>query len=159
MTIGAEHCQNFAAIEFTGICPFMSEISLTCLFLWFASHSKIFHSFVEVTITGKGLQILTYARHLWPLRSEGSLTCHTYCDTDRPFITVISEGPWHSPVAERLVVKLSLPDLNPDPPHTRRTLYHYTMAAVTILEMVVNNQSVNYNISIIDYFFVISCEN
>ena len=24
--------------------------------------------------------ILTYARHLWPLRSEGSLVCHTYCD-------------------------------------------------------------------------------
>ena len=28
--------------------------------------------------------------------SEGSLTCHTYCDTGLPFIMVISEDPWHS---------------------------------------------------------------
>ena len=34
-----------------------------------------------VTITGEGLQILTYTRHCWPLSSEGSLSCHTYCDT------------------------------------------------------------------------------
>ena len=26
---------------------------------------------------------------------EGSLACHTYCDTGHPFIMVISEGPWH----------------------------------------------------------------
>ena len=32
----------------------------------------------------------------WPLRSEGSLTCHTYCDTGHSFIMVISEEPWHS---------------------------------------------------------------
>ena len=28
-------------------------------------------------MTGEGLQILTYARHLWPLSSDGSLACHT----------------------------------------------------------------------------------
>ena len=39
---------------------------------------------------------LTNARHLWPLSSEGSLACHTYCDTWHPFIMVISEDPWHS---------------------------------------------------------------
>ena len=50
-----------------------------CLFvLSFTSHSRIFHSHGEVTITGEGLQILTYARHSWPLSSEGSLACHTY---------------------------------------------------------------------------------
>ena len=38
----------------------------------------------------KGLQILTYARHSWPLSSEGSLACLTYCDTGHPFIMVIS---------------------------------------------------------------------
>ena len=27
---------------------------------------------------------------------EGSLTCHTYCDTNQSFIMVISEDPWHS---------------------------------------------------------------
>ena len=48
------------------------------------------------TIAGKGLHFFTYARHSWPLSSEGSLTCHTYCDTGLPFIMVISEDPWHS---------------------------------------------------------------
>ena len=28
--------------------------------------------------------------------SEGSLECHTYCDTGHPFIMVISEDLWHS---------------------------------------------------------------
>ena len=47
----------------------------------------------------------------WPLSSEGSLTCHTYCDTGHPFIMVIFEDTWHSPIAERLTVELSLPVL------------------------------------------------
>ena len=67
---------------------------LICLFVWgLSSHSRIFHSYGDVTITGEGLQILTYARHSWPLSSEGSLACHTYCDTDHPFIMVISKDP------------------------------------------------------------------
>ena len=41
-------------------------------------------------------QILTYAWYLWPLSSEGYLSCHTSCDTGHPFIMVISEDPWHS---------------------------------------------------------------
>ena len=61
-----------------------------------SSHSSIFHSHGDFTIDGGGLQILTYARHSWPLSSEGSLTCHTHCDTGLPFIIVISEDPWHS---------------------------------------------------------------
>ena len=40
--------------------------------------------------------ILTYARQLRSLSSEGSLSCHTYSDTLNPFIMVISEDPWHS---------------------------------------------------------------
>ena len=36
----------------------------------FTSHSRIFHSYGYVTIAGEGLQILTYARHSWPLSSE-----------------------------------------------------------------------------------------
>ena len=56
-----------------------------CLFVWsLSSHSRIFHSYEDVTFAGKGLQILTYARHSWPLSSEGSLRCHTYCDTGTP---------------------------------------------------------------------------
>ena len=37
---------------------------------------------------GEGQQILTYARHWWPLSSEDSLACQTYCDTGYLFITL-----------------------------------------------------------------------
>ena len=60
------------------------------------SLSRIFHSYGDVTITGEGLQICTYARHSWSLSSEGSSACHTYCDTGHPFIMVIYEDHWHS---------------------------------------------------------------
>ena len=53
----------------------------------------IFHSYGNVTITIEGLQIVTYAWHSWPLNSEGSLACNTYCDAGHPFIMVISEDP------------------------------------------------------------------
>ena len=59
----------------------------------FSSHSRIFHSFGDDTIVAEGLQILTYAWLLWPLSREGSLACHTYCDTEHPFIMVNSEDP------------------------------------------------------------------
>ena len=68
-------------------------ILFVCLFVWnLSSHSRIFHSYGDVTITGEGLQILTYARQSWPLSSESSWACnhlkwssprtretHTYC--------------------------------------------------------------------------------
>ena len=57
----------------------------------FSFHSRIFHSYGDVTIVSEGLQILTYARHLWQLSCEGSLACHTYCDTGHLFILVIFE--------------------------------------------------------------------
>ena len=62
----------------------------------FSSHSRIFHTYGDVTMTGEGLQILTYARHSWPLSSKGSLACHTYCDKGHSFRMVISEVPWPS---------------------------------------------------------------
>ena len=66
-----------------------------CLFVWgILSNSKSLHSHGDVKIAGEGLQILTHNRHLWPLSSEGSLACHTYCDTGvLTFIMVISEDP------------------------------------------------------------------
>ena len=68
-----------------------------CLFVGFFRPTwRILHSYGDVTFTGEGLQILTYARHSGPLGSEGSLACHTYCDTGHPFKMVISEDPWHS---------------------------------------------------------------
>ena len=59
----------------------------------FPSHSRIFHSYGDVTITGEGLPILTYGRHSYPSSSEGSLACHTYCDLGHQFIMVIFEDP------------------------------------------------------------------
>ena len=68
---------------------------LICLFvcLFVVCRLRIFHPFEDVTITGEGLQILTNARHSWPISCEGSLACDTNCDTGNPFIMVISESP------------------------------------------------------------------
>ena len=54
------------------------------LFWGFSFRSRIFHSYGDVT--GEGLQILTYARHSWPLTSDGYLACRTYCDTAHPLL-------------------------------------------------------------------------
>ena len=58
-----------------------------CLLGVFRPTGEFFNLYGEsdVTITGEGLQISTYmyVRHL---SSEGSLTCHTYCDSRHPFI-------------------------------------------------------------------------
>ena len=62
-----------------------------CMFGIFSFHSRILHSFGDVTIIEEGQQILTYARHSWPLSSEISLACLTYCDTRQRLIMVISE--------------------------------------------------------------------
>ena len=71
------------------------KFTRVCLFVYlfvsgFSSHSSIFYLYGNVTITGEGLYILTYARHLSPLSNEGFLACHTYCDTGHIFIMV----PW-----------------------------------------------------------------
>ena len=67
-------------------------VRAVCLFVWSFSS----HSFRDFAIAGEELQILTYARHLWPLGIEGFLAYHTYCDTGHPFIVVISEDMCHS---------------------------------------------------------------
>ena len=71
----------------------------------FTSDSILFHSYVDVTITGEGLQILTYARHSWLLSSEGYLLWH---------VTSLYNGHLRGPmtlppIAECLAVELSLP--------------------------------------------------
>ena len=68
--------------------PCFWQMMFVCL--GFFVHSRIFHWYGDVTIAGKGLQFLTlYARHSWPLSSDGSLARHTYCDTGHPLIIVI----------------------------------------------------------------------
>ena len=61
-----------------------------CLLRVFVSLKRILYSYGDVTIAGEGLQIFTYARHSWPLSSEGSLVCHTFCDIGHPLL-------WSSP--------------------------------------------------------------
>ena len=62
------------------------------MFVWvFSPIRELFTHFGDITITAANL---TFTRSSWPLSSEGSITCHTYCDTGQLFI--ISEDPWHS---------------------------------------------------------------
>ena len=69
---------------------------IKCLFIFGVYRPTwAFRTYGDVTIAGEGLQIMTYARHSWLLRNEGSLAYHTYCDTGHPFIMIISEDPWH----------------------------------------------------------------
>ena len=84
-----------------------------CLFRAFHPTRKFCHLYGDVTITGEGLRILTYTRHLWLLSSEGSVECHIYCYIGHPFIMVISDrGPVTlAPVSEHLAVELTLPVL------------------------------------------------
>ena len=90
------HTLEYSRILFVA-CDGRRRGNFVCLFVWsFSSHSRIFHSFGDVIFAGEGLQNLTYARNSWPLSSEGSLACHTYCDRGHPFIMVFSEDPWHS---------------------------------------------------------------
>ena len=83
-------CHHFECLYYAYLCK-----KFVCLFVWgFSPHSRIFYSYGVVTITSEGLQNLTYAQQSWLLSSEGSLVCHTYCDTGH--IMIISEDPRHS---------------------------------------------------------------
>ena len=66
----------------------ISSCGLQSTFYWlsivFTSLWRIFHSYGDVTIVGEGLQNLG-ARHSGPLSREGSLSCHTCCDTGPRF--------------------------------------------------------------------------
>ena len=78
---------------------FNSLLRWNNLFVWsFSSHSRILHLYGDVTIAGERLQILTYARHSWPLSSEGCLmTLPHNCDTGILLKWYkIFEDSWHS---------------------------------------------------------------
>ena len=67
-----------------------------CFFVVFHPSRECFTHMETSPIASEGLQNLTYDWHLWPLNSEGSLTCHIYCETGHPSMMVIFEDPWHS---------------------------------------------------------------
>ena len=92
-----ESCQHYANIR-------LIYVNMQRFVCGFTSLPKIFHSYGDVTITSEGLHILTFSRHSWPLINEGSLACHTYCDTVHHL-----RGPVTlPPVAVRSIVELSL---------------------------------------------------
>ena len=69
------------------------------MFVWvFSSRSRIFNRILwrRHHCRWRAAIFFTYARHSWPLSSEGSLVCHTYCDKGHPFIMVIFEDLWLS---------------------------------------------------------------
>jgi hypothetical protein len=63
------------------------------LFVCFESHEQFFSYLATVTITGDGAANLDLCLALTAFSSEGSFTCHTYCDTGPLFFKVISERP------------------------------------------------------------------
>jgi hypothetical protein len=61
------------------------DIKKKCVRLFFYSHTGNFLAIWWLSpLPVTGLHILAYARRSGPLSREGSLSCHTYCDT----------GPW-----------------------------------------------------------------
>ena len=85
------HDRSFLLKRTTNLSEWEWPTVLFSLFVrGFSSHSRICHSYGDLTIAGEGLQILTYARHSWPLSSEGSLACHTYWNMGHLFTMVIS---------------------------------------------------------------------
>ena len=85
------HIEILDSLKYVGKEVWNAFKFLLCLFV--CLEFFVPHTYGDVTITAEGLQISTYARHLWPLSSEGSLACHTYCDMGHPFKMVISEDP------------------------------------------------------------------
>ena len=64
-----------------------------CLFVIVLRPTQEYFTHMETSpYAGEGLQILAYTRHLWPLSSEGSLTCQHLLRHGTSSFTVSSEG-------------------------------------------------------------------
>jgi hypothetical protein len=66
-----------------------------CLFIFFffESHEQFFSYLETVTIAGDRAANLDLCLALTALSSEGSFTCHTYCDTGPPFLRSYPKDP------------------------------------------------------------------
>ena len=80
---------NFVINENTQTLP-KKEKNLCFYFFYFLSPLENYSLIGDVTIANEGLQMLTFALHLLPFSSEGSLVCLTNCDTGNPFIYLLS---------------------------------------------------------------------
>jgi hypothetical protein len=63
-----------------------------CLFC-FESHEQFFSYLATVTIFGDRAANLDLCLALTTFSSEGSFTCHTYCDTGPPFLRSYPKDP------------------------------------------------------------------
>jgi hypothetical protein len=86
---------------------------ITHLVVCFESHEQFFSYLATVTITGDGAAKLDLCWALTAFSSEGSFTCHTYCDTGPPFLRSYPKDPWFYLLNTVLLAKKqSLPILN-----------------------------------------------
>jgi hypothetical protein len=67
-------------------CFFCFCFFFVCLFVRFQLHEQFFSNLATVTITDDREANLDFCLALTAFRSEGSLTCHTCCDTGPPFL-------------------------------------------------------------------------
>jgi hypothetical protein len=75
-------------------CCWQSKKHIVCLFVCFESHEQFFSYLTTVTTTGDRAPNLDLCLALTPFSSEGSFTCHAYCDTGPPFLRSYPEDPW-----------------------------------------------------------------
>jgi hypothetical protein len=86
---------------------------LFCLFVCFELHEQFFIYLAAVTISSKKAANFDLCLELTAFSSEGSFTCHTYCDTGPPFLRSYPKDPWFSLLDAVLLAKeRSLPILN-----------------------------------------------
>jgi hypothetical protein len=79
----------------------------------FESQEQFFSYLATLTITGERAANLDLCLALTTFSSEGSFTCHTYCDTEPPFLRSYPKNPLFSLLNAVLLAKeQSLPILN-----------------------------------------------
>jgi hypothetical protein len=75
------------------------------LFICFESHEQFFSYLATVIITGDKAANLDLCLALTAYSSEGSFSCHTYCDTGPPFLRSYQKDPWFSLLNAVLLAK------------------------------------------------------
>jgi hypothetical protein len=63
---------------------------------YFESHEQFFSYLATITITGDKAAKLDVCLALTAFSSEGSFTCHTYCDAGPPFLRSYPKDSWFS---------------------------------------------------------------
>jgi hypothetical protein len=92
---------------------YLNYMNNNCLFVCFESHKQFLSYLATVTIAGDRAANLDLCLALTAFSSEGSFTCHTYCDTGHLFLRSYPKDPWFYPLNAVILAKeQSLPILN-----------------------------------------------